>query len=91
MSGSSTGRGRGCHGRGRGKGGRAACLLSPEEEDCSCKKYFEFVVFINDDPFGKKKLPDTFAKFLIGREPASVTLRATFAGGRWRSCSMGKA
>jgi hypothetical protein len=27
-------------------------------------KYFEFVVLINDDPFGKNKLSDKFAEFL---------------------------
>jgi hypothetical protein len=74
----STGCGRG-HGRGhrdRGRGGRDAHSSSPEEEETECPhgKYFELVVLINDDPFGKKKLPDRFAKFLAGREPTEVTL-----------------
>jgi hypothetical protein len=59
----------------RGRGGRAAHSSSPEEEDCSCNKYFEFVVFISDDHFGKKKLPDAFVEFLDCRGLASVTLR----------------
>jgi hypothetical protein len=50
-------------------------LSSPKEEDCSCNKYFEFILFINDDPFGKKKLPDAFIEFHDGRESASANMR----------------
>jgi hypothetical protein len=34
---------------------------SPKKEYCLCNKYFEFVVFINDDPFSKKKLLGAFS------------------------------
>jgi hypothetical protein len=67
-------------GRGRGRGGRAAHSLSPKETECPHDKYFEFVVFINNDPFCMKKLPDKFPEFLAGREPAEVTLREASCG-----------
>jgi hypothetical protein len=69
----STGRDRGR--RSRGRGGRATCSPSPEEEECPHDKYFKFVALINDDPFGKKKLPDKFVEFLADREPTEVILR----------------
>jgi hypothetical protein len=43
----------------------------------------EFVILINNDRFGKKKLPDKFVKFLVGREPAEVTLREVNCGFCW--------
>jgi hypothetical protein len=65
----------GCgRGHSRGRGSRVARSSSPKEEDCLCNKYFEFVFFINEDPFGKNKLSDAFVEFLAG-EPAAVTLR----------------
>jgi hypothetical protein len=56
----------------QGQGGRAAQSRSPKEEERKCphNKYFELVVLINDNPFGKKKLPNKLAEFLVGREPA---------------------
>jgi hypothetical protein len=59
------GRGRGHLGRGRSRDSRVPRSPSPEEEECPYGKYFESVVLINDDPFGKKKLPDKFTKFLV--------------------------
>jgi hypothetical protein len=37
--------------------------------------YFEFVVHITEDHLGRKRLPDKFAEFLSGWEPAAVNLR----------------
>jgi hypothetical protein len=40
--------------------------------ECLCDKYFEFAIVINEDPFGKKKLPNKFTEFLADREPTGV-------------------
>jgi hypothetical protein len=48
--------------------GRVAHSPSSEEEDCPCNKYFEFIAFINNDRFGKKKLSNAFAKFLASKK-----------------------
>jgi hypothetical protein len=48
--------------------------------ECLCDKYFEFAIVINEDPFGKKKLPNKFTEFLADREPAEVTLREATCG-----------
>ena len=80
-----TGRGRGRGRRGRGRAGRVARSPSPpssssSDEDCHHVHHFEFVVHITTDPFGRKKLPDKFAEFLDGREPAEVYLREASCG-----------
>ena len=43
-------------------------------------KHFEFVVHITADPLGGKKLPNKFAEFLDGREPAELYLREASCG-----------
>ncbi|KAK1679008.1 hypothetical protein QYE76_039856 [Lolium multiflorum] len=71
------------HGRGRGhrdKGrGRAAGSppsersSSPEEEtNCFDDKFFEFVVLINEGPFGTKRLSEKFVQFLTSLELAGL-------------------
>ena len=39
-----------------------------------------FVVHITAEPFARKKLPDKFAEFLDGREPAEMFLREESCG-----------
>jgi hypothetical protein len=51
--------------------------------ECLSDKYFEFVFLINDDPLGKKKLPDKFAEFLAVRELAGVNLREASSDFCW--------
>ena len=80
-----TGRGRGRVRRGRGRAGRVARSPSPpssssSDEGCRHVHEFEFVVHITADPFGWKRLPDKFADFLDGREPAEVYLREASCG-----------
>jgi hypothetical protein len=59
----------------QGHGGRDARSPLPKEEEFPHDKYFEFVILINDDPFGKQKLADKFAKFLVSWEPTEVIPR----------------
>jgi hypothetical protein len=57
-------------------------------------EFFEIIVLINEDPFGSKRLPEKFAKYLSDREPVGVHLReatAAFAGCLSRCYSTGKA
>ena len=80
-----TGRGRGRGRRGRGRAGRAARSPPPpssssSDEECDHLNHFEFVVHITADPLGRKKVPDKFAEFLDGREPAQLYLREASCG-----------
>ncbi|KAK1558082.1 hypothetical protein QYE76_059287 [Lolium multiflorum] len=85
--------GRGRRGRGRGRRAGAASpsrssspapSLSSEEATC-----FEFILRIDQDPLGIKRLPDKFAEFVDGVEPAGSYGRraATFVDGVSRYCS----
>jgi hypothetical protein len=54
--------------------------LSSEEATC-----FEFILRIDQDPLGIKRLPDKFAEFVDGVEPAELQLReASCNFRRWR-------
>ena len=73
------GRGRGRRRRGRGRSAEAAepprapsPVPSSSSEDAWC---FEFLLRIDDDPLGTKRLPDKFAKFVDGVEPTQLQLR----------------
>jgi hypothetical protein len=48
--------------------------------ECKHDKYLEFVIHITEDPFGRKRLPDKFVEFLVGREPAGVKSREVSYG-----------
>ncbi|XP_051229171.1 B3 domain-containing protein Os03g0212300-like [Lolium perenne] len=67
------GRGR-RHGRGRRVGAasprRSPSLSSSQESRC-----FEFILCIDENPLGIKLLPDKFAEFVDGTEPAELQLR----------------
>jgi hypothetical protein len=39
------------------------------------ERYFEFLLRIDDDPLGINRLPDKFAEFVDGVEPAHLQLR----------------
>ncbi|KAK1670379.1 hypothetical protein QYE76_058538 [Lolium multiflorum] len=76
------GRGRGPgrpRGRGRGRrGGAARAPRSPSPASSSSsdeERCFEFLLRIDDDPLGIKRLPDKFAEFVDGVEPAHLQLR----------------
>jgi hypothetical protein len=75
------------HRQGKGSVGRAGSVTparspSPAEPECKKDKYFEFVIHITKNPFGRKKLPDKFAEFLAAREPVDVHLREEFLAAR---------
>jgi hypothetical protein len=76
------GRGRGPgrpRGRGRGRrGGAATAPRSPSPAPSSSsqeERCFEFLLRIDEDPLGIKWLPDKFAEFVDGVEPAHLQLR----------------
>ncbi|XP_051197095.1 uncharacterized protein [Lolium perenne] len=48
-------------------------LRSPTEEEREV--LFEFVVVLKGDPLGIERLPDNYADFVAGNEPASLLLR----------------
>ena len=82
------GQGRGRGRRGCDRAGHAAHSPSPpssssSEEECRHVKHFEFILHITADPLSRKKLPDKFAQFLDGWEPAEVYLREESCGVCW--------
>ncbi|KAK1644539.1 hypothetical protein QYE76_062344 [Lolium multiflorum] len=81
------GRGRGRRGRGR-QAGAASPSRSPSPAPSSSSEEatsFEFILRIDDDPLGIKRLPDKFAEFVDGVEPAELQLREACCNFcRWR-------
>ena len=84
MAGAGGRRGRGRGRRGRGRSTEAAepprapsPAPSSSSEDAWC---FEFLLRIDDDPLGIKRLPDKFAEFVGGAEPAELLLREASSG-----------
>lgn len=76
----------GRRGRGRGRGRSAEAAEPPRapshapsssSEDAWC---FEFLLRIDDDPLGIKRLPDKFAEFVDGAAPAQLFLREASSG-----------
>ena len=84
MAGAGGRRGRGRSRRGRGRSTAAAKpprtpspAPSSSSEDAWC---FEFLLRIDDDPLGIKRLPDKFAEFVDSAEPAELLLREASSG-----------
>src|SRR4051794_956023 len=77
------GRGQGRGRRGRGRGDLAAGASTPDRASSPAPSssssegvpFFEFLLRINNDPFGIKRLPDKFAQLVDGDEPAMLHLR----------------
>ncbi|KAK1663503.1 hypothetical protein QYE76_051662 [Lolium multiflorum] len=60
----------------RGGAGTAPCSPSPAPSSSSWEeRCFEFLLRINDDPLGIKRLPNKFVEFVDGVEPAQLQLR----------------
>ena len=72
------GRGRGRRGRGRGAAAATpdrAPSPAPPSSSSQGAVCFEFLLRIDDDPLGIKRLPDKFAELVDGDKPAMLQLR----------------
>ncbi|KAK1615308.1 hypothetical protein QYE76_020825 [Lolium multiflorum] len=67
-------------GRGRGRGSGSSSLPPPPSTLPLIIE--EFFIVVCEDPLVKKKLPNKFADYLHGQEPAKVYLRAADCGPR---------